>query len=185
MDMIGRRLQWKQRVALAVAFAVATPALATSPALGAEDGTVHATVTVGAPCITLPTTSVEFGTLTFSTPDTWSFKETPPMSVINCSGIPVDLLVRGTDATSATSAATWNLYGDGSGSCSQGPNAYGVGHVHGDYGYDHLTNLDQAAATGVPSGGRHSYRLTLLMPCTGSDGAGETMSFQAIFTATF
>jgi hypothetical protein len=186
--MTGKRLQWKQRVALAVALAVATPALATSPALGAEDGTVHATVTVGAPCITLDTTSVDFGTLSFNTPETNNFGQTPTLSVTNCSGIAVDLLVRGTDATSATSAASWSLYQGNVGACTLGPNAYRL--THWDLGGSiwwafHLTNSDQIAKVGVPAAGQHPYRLDLLMPCTGSDGAGETMSFQAIFTATF
>jgi hypothetical protein len=186
--MTGRRLQWKQHVALAVALAMATPAVVASPVLGAEDGTVHATVTVGAPCLTLETTSVDFGTISFNTPETNNFRQTDTLYVTNCSGTDANFLVRGTDAISATSAATWSLYQGNFGACTLGPNAYRL--THWDLGGSiwwafHLTTSDQIAKVGVPAAGQHPYRLDLLMPCSGSDGAGETMSFQAIFTATF
>jgi hypothetical protein len=188
-SMTGGRLPWRQSVAIAVALAVATPAVVASPALGAEDGTVHATVTVGAPCITLDTTSVDFGTVAFN-----SWRQTDTMFVTNCSGIPVDLLVRGTDATSATSTATWSLYQDSFvDQCAPyavGPNHYRLSHLEIRDGAAsvppvHLANSDQTVREGVPDAGQHAYKLHLLMPCTGSDGMGETMSFQAIFTATF
>lgn len=179
----GRR---SLRAALAAITAtVAAGLLAPLPAFGDDTGTVAATVTVAAPCILLDIAQVDFGTRSFNTVSTNIFSQSPTLTATNCSGTDENILARGTDATSV-GGATWTLYSAFTNPCNVGPDKYQLqyNNLGTGTGYS-LTTSDQEVATGVGAGVGHTYRLTLLMPCTGSGGAGETMNLQTILTAIF
>jgi hypothetical protein len=155
------------------------------PALAAENGTVDAQVTVATPCILVDPPSIDFGSLPFRSPTNPVISSLSPLiQLTNCGAGPEQMFGRGTDATIGGNPV-WTLgpYGP----CSGGLNEYSLRAVS-DYDIAHpiaLTTTDQVldiAAGGNPFAVR---RLDLVMPCTGSDGVGQIVTFQAIFTATF
>lgn len=176
------------RLALAVvAASIAAVALTPLVAFGGDSGTVSAQVTVAAPCIVLgaDSTSVDFGTKSFNTPTSNIFGQSPTLIASNCSGTTENILAHGTDATNGA-GDTWTLYDDFSNPCPIGLDRYQLsyGNLASGYGYP-LLNDDKTVATGIEAGAQHNFRLTLLMPCAGSSGAGTTMSFSTVLTATF
>jgi hypothetical protein len=162
--------------------AIAALAFAASaiPAFGDGSGTVSATVTAAAPCITVSNTSLDFGALPFSTPDAVSTKRLPEgaSNVASCSAQSERLFVHGTDATGPS--ASWTLAGASAGPCIVGPNKYGLSLR---FNFEVVPSDVQFAT--LPAGQSTSPEFGLTMPCTGSDGAGQTLSFQYVFTATF
>lgn len=163
------------------------------PAFSADSGTVNAQVTAMEACITVsPTTTVNFGTQPLSSPSLTSIASGAALGFTNCSTAQESVFVRGTDATGST--ATWAL---GAGGCSPGTNNYGIrfGDVV-DGAYVEVLQLSttnqgapNASTPGAPNtyaaGATRSYDPRLIMPCTGSNGTGQTMAMQFIFTATF
>jgi hypothetical protein len=167
-------------VACALALGASYFMLSALPASSADSGAVSAKVTVASPCITI-TDSLDFGVKAFS--KTWA----PPDSAFgtsssyaNCSAGSENVSFRGTDAKSQTSSATWTLVGY---TPNCGTNQYLLtvakqGASSGDYALKTDQPLETAAA-----GATRTLNLGLVMPCTGSSGAGETMTLQYIFTA--
>lgn len=168
-----------RRLVLAAVFAAVwiIPATAT---YASDNGTVDAQVTVAMPCleITDPTTTIDFGTLHFSPSTDTLVQANTSVTYHNCSGAEARVWAQGTDAQGTT--ATWGLDNPLSGGpCEWGVNRYRLtlGVVLGTTAVE----IDSALA-GDASASKLYY---LTMPCAGSDGAGETMSFQLTLTATF
>ena len=174
-----------RRIAIASAATLVLGGLAT-PAFAADNGSVDAQVTVATPCILLtePVSGTsDFGTLPFSTAGTTTEGQ-QPISYQNCGTAAQRIWAAGTDATGGD--ATWYL-GAGPGPiCDQPLNTYRIAL----FGLDgspvgailettpvELQSLEPPFVTRLSA--------TLSMPCVGSDGVGETMSFQILFTATF
>ena len=155
--------------------------LAAAPGLAADNGTVDAQVTVATPCIFIVTPWIDYGTVPFSTAsgDSIAYQQ---VTHENCSEARERIWAAGTDAASVS--ATWELdnFG-GSGACAQPLNTYGLRLLNTEL----LVDLTETAVEIEPLGPTASNwaSAALLMPCAGSDGAGQTMSFQIIFTATF
>lgn len=170
------------RLAAAVAL---TTALASSPitALAADSGTVDAQVTVATPCIIVSPTAVDFGTLSFTTLAVQGYSQRS-IQLQNCGTSPEQVYVRGTDATLGGSTV-WSLVA--ADPCSGGLNEYFLrARDNSNTGpFVGLTTTDQALETVSAGSNALTNELQLVMPCTGSDGAGQTVTFQAIFTATF
>jgi len=154
------------------------------PAWADESGVVTATVTAAAPCVLLTGTEIGYGVLPFSRDsEVAGATGAGPTTVENCSGGTQFLFVKGTDATSINSSATWALADPGgstSNPCSVGPNKYFSGLLFGGSPVQSLTTADQPALAGY---GTYEYEMT--MPCVGSDGAGETFQMAVVFTAAF
>ena len=106
-----------RRIAILLAAAAVWLLMTTFPSVGADNGTVNATVSTPAPCLTLDQTSVDFGVVPFSDGGT-SFA-LRPVEVTNCagSGVGENLFVKGTDATSAKSQTVWTLSGQNTAPC--------------------------------------------------------------------
>jgi hypothetical protein len=171
--------------------------LSAEPALGNESASVTARVTVASPCITVSlengASSVDFGTLGFSTDQILGAGIDDSASLANCSSQSENISVRGTDATSSTSSATWVL--KDTFNCSAGEiNRYRVAPAvfatnpqsNGGQPVSNsmwLKTTDQALYTAAASASNPAS-LMLTMPCTGSDGAGTSMNFQVIYTAS-
>jgi hypothetical protein len=181
----------KRVIALAAGVAVATAYFVVSalPAFSADSGTVNVKLTVATPCITVgPSTGIDFttsnGALEFSpsASNPKVYMSTTLMSVSNC-GSTANVYVKGTNATSSTSSATWTLV-------EQGPVAKNVYHA-GVVGQSppasfpvFLSPTTSFLYRLMPAGATDSIAATLDMALVGSDGAGETMSFQISYTAT-
>ena len=162
------------------------------PAIGSDSGTITGTVTAAAPCITIGTDTVDFGTLPFSTDPYGS----PPgriesrtlrdvSSYTNCSGAGASVYHRGTDAQSTTSSTKWTL-GDGGGganTCFE-PNVYKLAIWPQDGNAGFVVDKTNRLLETAPAGATRGLGVTLHMPCTGSSGAGENLAFQYILTAT-
>jgi hypothetical protein len=157
--------------------------IAPTTAAAADSGTVSAQVTVAAPCITVGP-NLDFGTARFTQGSTPI--PTRSTSYSNCSEWAQRIYARGTDAVSATSAATWQL----SPFINCDPNGLRLNEfiltLRTASGSTTLSDssdtlFDEAA----PAGATRALGTELIMPCSGSDGAGETMTFSIILTATF
>jgi hypothetical protein len=185
-------------------------AVSVVPAFGAGSGSVDMKVTVASPCLTVgPATPVDFGNQSFSTPSAQQTATSNAISFANCASVPENVTVRGTDATGPS--AVWTLVdsppsqfdptvgGQVINECLNAPppDKYSVrvevavGTETAVQGFNgHLSKLDTFLRTvsGVASfQGATTYPTVtkLLMPCTGSSGAGQAMSFQAVYTASF
>lgn len=186
----------KLRYLAAVASAVTALLAPALPAFGADNGTVNAKVTVAAPCLTVSftnpsVTALDFGTAPFQSSPAASRSLSNFFSVANCGASAENVSARGTNAVSATSTASWALEGTPLTSrCStQGPNTYyltteltnptNTGWLPTTF----LSTSDQTVASAVSPGSR-PVTVSLAMPCPGSAGAGETMNFQFIYTAS-
>lgn len=155
-----------------------------APSIGAEGGTVNATVVAAPPpCITLDRTNVDFGTLSFVTAPGISGVQT--VAVTNCAGGGFDesLLVSATDATTAIGSPVWSLQPTVD-PCTAGIDVFGLG-------VQNLGGGGTAAESGlfnpvgsVPAAGAASVDLELTMPCQGSNGQGESFGFDVNFLVT-
>jgi hypothetical protein len=153
-------------------------AVSAPPALGDSVGTVSAQVTVAAPCIQVTPAQVDFGTLGFSQDNLNTVGASRPVSAANC-GASSRLLGRGSNATSA-SGAVWALQPDGETICPT-PNNY-VQRVDTGAVSIPLGTQDRNLRT-LAVGETANLGAIVVMPCVGSAGAGEVMTFSYNFTA--
>lgn len=166
------------RLAVLIAFGW----VAAQPVVAADGGAVDVDVTVAMPCLIVYPTTIHFGTLPF-TPEQYSDAGVGMQAIgyDSCAGIDEIVSARGTDATGTS--ASWALSKDGVPCMTVGGNFYNLwlGGVSSGF----LDTTDQVIET-VSAGATGTVNnLFLRMPCVGSDGAGETMTLQVIFTATF
>ena len=159
---------------------IALWATSASPILASDNGTVDATVTVATPCISILTPTIDFGTLPFSAQDIDGTGQYS-VSYENCGATTERIWAAGTDATGTS--ATWNLIDYLTTACDQPLNTYRI-QVARDSISANLTETAQALELLASSTGSY-VGTTLFMPCSGSDGVGQVMSFQILFTATF
>lgn len=174
----------RRTLALAGGLAIAAAyfALSALPALSADTGTVNAQVTVATACITLDKTLLDFGSLSFSQPNQGGTSQ--PLTVTNC-GSAAKLFGRGTDAKNGAGTITWTLV-DGD-PCTVGINHYAssLGGSTPSWGVLLSTADKQLLGNSLlGSGSAATMGNGLLMPCTGSSGSGQIMSWQIVFTAT-
>lgn len=164
---------------LAAALWVASAA----PLLAADNGTVDAQVTVATPCILVSPSTLDFGTLPFTTLSNQGYAPRA-IQIENCGTSQEQLFGRGTDAT-ANAVTVWTL--SDTEPCNGGLNEYFLrARDNSNTGpFVALTTVDQPLEV-VGSGNLAlTNELQLVMPCAGSDGVGEVVTFQAVFTATF
>ena len=186
---------YKSRGVAGVAFVIAACALVPATAAAQSSGDVSGTVTVqqpASPCITIDNTSVAFGTLGFSpSPTSTIFGDANPSTTLtNCSGpsgsggVTQQLFARGSDATG--SGALWNLAATTT-PCSAGQDVYGytVRPNPGTANGTSLTATDVLLSSTWGPGPDAGWLHRIYMPCAGSSGAGQTMSTNVTFTATF
>jgi len=161
-------------------------ALTAVPSMGADTGSVTNTVTTRAPCMTLGQTTLDWGTRSFTQPGSPIGTGFQVVNVGDCSEQAQSLLVAGTAATSSTSAAAWQL--TNLVDCDAGADLYqvmadnvGLGDV------DPVIPLQDGVFQnigGVPGFGTTGVNIGLTMPCEGSSGQGETMTFGVDFLVT-
>ena len=168
-------------VAVAGALAACAIAGSTGPAFGQAqgEGTVSAQVTVAAPCIRVTPAQLDFGTLGFSQSAAAPVADSRALSIENCGTGSENIFAHGDNATS-TSGTTWTLEPNQPDLCST-PNRFRQRIGAGSLSIA-LSTQDTLIAP-VPGGQTVSWTAYLVMPCTGSSGAGQTMTFPYVFTA--
>jgi hypothetical protein len=187
-----------KRIAAFAVVALGCLAISALPTFGADSGTVDARVSVAAPCLSTTFfgggSGLDFGTLPFATA-TQNAGSTLNGNVIlkNCGVAQESVAVHVTKATNAT-GDVWDpvpvsAVGGGT-TCNAGVNKYklGVGQLNAA-GTNTLVFLNGLTETNVPfyapaAGDENPISSSLNMPCTGSAGAGPTMNFQCIYTAS-
>lgn len=182
-----------RRTAVLTTMALAAALVGTSTPVAAQDsGTVGATLTVAdaSACLTVTQTAVSYlDALDFSEPGSGAAARSDPLyAVDNCGSVDIDISVRGTDATATgPSGSTWALTGDPAFTtdCTT-LDVYAV-DVEADGGtvalFTMLTTTDQPAFDLTAGATATNIGHDLWMPCQGSSGAGDTMSFDVIYTA--
>ena len=172
----------RSRSILAAAVATTLWAAATAPVFATDNGTVDAQVTVATPCITVSPQSLDFGTLPFSTAAGTS-TQAMPVEISNCGAGPEQLYGRGTDA-SLGGATVWSLVSDQT-PCAAGVNTFNLIFLSSTPPNTYASTTDQLLETVGSGGVANNGAVSIAMPCVGSDGAAQTLSFQILFTATF
>jgi hypothetical protein len=138
------------------------------------------------PCILIDVTSLDFGTLPFSTEGSVS-SASRGLSTTSCSTGDETIYASGTGATGdGQPAGSWALSGDAGVPCDATPNLYGVG-LSGVVGEQSPQTVrvatDQRAWIDLSADDVAATTVDYLMPCQGSTGAGQTMTSQVTFTA--
>lgn len=187
----------KRLLPLAAGLGVAATVFVASalPAFGGDGGTANLRVTAAAPCLTVDAETVEFGVQPFHSGSLAApgYSGTPTIKVTNCSALEANVYGRGTDATGAS--ATWTLatsYLCSSGHLNKyalevwdGPMRIAGAHATALTTANQALYNDAGQQAAWPAGYSQDQRAVIYMPCTGSDGAGEEMSMQIVYTATF
>jgi hypothetical protein len=181
--------------AAAVAVATAVFTISALPAFSADNSTVAVKIMAvnAQACLTVsPTTEIDLGQTTFSTAPTANFVSLPTITVANCGNVSEFVAVKGTHATgTGPSPGFWTLTDSQSWTLCQSfsdRNTYGI-----SLGADlkpYLTTTDQFV-TDISSnkkpfaaGSTTPFNGGIKVPCSGSGGAGQSMSFQVVFTAS-
>jgi hypothetical protein len=177
---------------LVPAFVAAVFVLSAIPAFGGDSGALDAHVTVAAPCLTVALmttggTQLDFGVLPFSpSTTTWSSSTAPNHQVENCSPGAEKIYVRGTNAGSTTSRASWALSTNAT-LPGVGQNVYALRVTSDQFGnFTQLATSNRLLFGSVPANTVYNRLLPrIYMPLVGSAGAGERMDFQIVYTAAF
>lgn len=180
------------------ALAAAGLAAGAVPAFTADSGSVTVTITAetqATPCITVAPTSLDFGTMAFSTAGSLSTRfvggaGTSP-TVTNCGTAGQSLTLTGSNATGTS--GSWTISGDvrGTNQCPTLDRFNLTGHRELDANQGiHLTTFPRQV---LAPGGTDPYvqnpdvadnfGFTLDMPCDGSNGGGEQKTLTVTFTA--
>jgi hypothetical protein len=172
-----------QRRLLALVLASAW-ACAATPMLAADSGSVDAQVTVATPCLVVAPGAVDFGTLTFGS------NAYAGVTYTNCGSTYEKVYGRATDADGASGAWSLSPAFVGGASCASDPvtDAYRLNVLSNasfTFSPVALSTTDQLVETVASSATGDGDRLYITMPCPGSSGGGEVMSFQITYTATF
>jgi hypothetical protein len=179
------------RVAALGAIVLAILAASAGPVFGDDTGTVQATVTAATPCLLIQgSTSINFGTATFSTagPQFGNALAKPvgTSTLANCTAAAELLFARATDATGSGNAA-WSLQPNLDNPCTAGTDKFSV--MSGDGSFNQFLSTTNGEFASISAAGTlgdtKPIGFSMFMPCSGSSGAGQTMSFAYIYTATF
>jgi hypothetical protein len=159
--------------------------LAPASTMAAGEETVSAQVTVATPCITVGP-NVNYGTLAFSTVNPFvQVSASGTTSYTNCSVTSEKVYMRGTNAVSASSSATWRPISASTCSTAQQIVDVYLHSVSDGTGGAFLSLSDQLLNPAAAAGATRTLSTQMTMPCSGSSGAGETMTFSIILTASF
>jgi hypothetical protein len=180
--------------------AVAAAALVAGavPAFTADNGSVTVTITAEAqatPCITVAPTSLDFGTLQFSTAGSLSRRfiggaGTSP-TVTNCGTADQFMTITGSNASGTSGSWTISGEADGTNPCPTSDRFNLTGHREADANQGIQLTTSPVLVRAVGGVGPYvqgpslsdNFGFTLDMPCQGSNGAGEQKTLAVTFTA--
>ena len=169
-------------LALLAAGKVVTAPLAFSQ----ESGSVDAVVTIDGVCLTLSTNSIDYGTQSFSTSlggNNIANRVGPTLT--NCGSTNLDIAAEGTGASDGN-LLSWALSDTDSGVSAVCPTLNTYGHFISDLGLNEvdLDVLPQAFLAGVAPATGVPTDASLVLPCSGSDGAGQQFAFSIVYSAS-
>jgi hypothetical protein len=180
-------------VALAVAFAALGAGAA--PALTDSTGTVAVSVKAQAPaaaCLTVSPSSVDFGTLRFSTDNLAGQSGTQMPITVNFCGSAVGQNLFGSTTPASGSSGSWmpQAYDGSSVHPCPTPNQFYLEIAAARPTAFRFLTQDNAPVADGGAGpaavfpiGDEVFQLALFMPCQGSNGAGETKALTVTLTA--
>jgi hypothetical protein len=154
-------------------------------AFSQEGGQVDAVVTVNGVCLTLSLNAIDYGIQDFSTNQGNSVANQPGPDVGNCGTSNTDVSAYGTDATDGLSV--WVLTNTAAGSDPVCPTLSQYGHYVTEVGSPTPVDLDlqpQSFLTGLAPGAFSPTEASLVLPCSGSSGAGNQFAMSIIYMAT-
>ena len=154
-----------RRLTMVGIVAAAWLAVTALPTLGEDNGIVNATVATPSPCMTLDVTVADFGTHPFGIDNSIASEEY--VKVFDCSGAEQTVYIQGSDALSIQDTI-WSL--QTSDPCLAGPNTFRLA-AHNE-------------TSSIAGSSQADIKFSLVMPCQGSDGQGETMAFDISFLVT-
>jgi hypothetical protein len=179
----GRPGRWP---AVLVVAALLAMVFAAAPVSAAPSGDIDATITVEGPCITLPTVPIAFGSVGFSQATSNNQDSALPVTVGLCaSGQPQELYARASDATGDLTGAWALQYWDGvTLICDGGTDVFGAALALGSDPTTWLSSTaDALLGTTLKTQTSTFAAPSVLMPCSGSTGVGETMTYTYTITA--
>jgi hypothetical protein len=176
---------------VALLASAAVPALGAMPAFTAtpaDSGSVVGTVTAqgGGACLQLSSTAASFGTLPFSTrTQTSSGQGSPTPTFQNCGNFNETISIAGSDASGPNTS--WSLTNQAGNPCIKADgstqiNVYGLSYDAQPVGSAQISKTATPIST-YAAGATTPLALTLSMPCVGSAGDGQTVSFSVNLTA--
>jgi hypothetical protein len=168
-------------------------AASAAPAFSADSGSVVGTVSVPAPpapCIQLSDQALDYGVRPFSTAAAVS-SIGRSLLLTNCGTAGENVLASATDASGPSGSWTLFAWPTFVGNPCPTTNTFSLLWGLGDPGSQNMSlsstprmATDTSGAPWVvPAGHVSGTNLGLFMPCQGSNGAGETKTFTATFTA--
>jgi hypothetical protein len=163
------------------------------PALSADSGAVAVSVTAqaaAAPCLTVSPSSVDFGTLPFSTNNGAGLSKGETDITVNFCGTSTGQNLLGSTTNATGPGGSWTpLAYDGTIHPCPDLNQFYLS-IFGFTSFELNMNGTPApvlASLGGPPAvfplGDKVFRLSIRMPCQGSNGAGEAKTLTATFTA--
>lgn len=181
--MTTARRRWS--TAILVAGALAGALASHAPLLAAEE-TITAQVSAlsSTACLQVSSTAIDFGALPFGAAGQLA---DPPITVTNCATVAGDILAKGTNATGDAGAA-WFLSDFPDTFCGAGgllelaPNSYIV-RVDTGTSQIPINRHNHTQIVTLASGASKALNHRISMPCPGSAGGGQTMTFQIVYLA--
>jgi hypothetical protein len=140
----------------------------------------------GGACLQLTNTSVSFGTLPFSTRTQGSSGQgSPTPSFQNCGNFNESISISGSDAAGPNT--TWGLTNNSGNPCLKADgstqiNVFGLSYDAQPVGHVQITKTATPIST-YAAGATTPLALQLAMPCIGSSGDGQTVTFSVNLTA--
>ena len=180
------------------ALAVAGLAAGAVPAFTADSGSVTVTITAqpaATPCITVAPTTLDFGTLAFSTAGTLSRRFIGGTGVsptaTNCGTADQTMTITGSNANSTSGSWTITGAADGTNPCPTLNQFNLTGHREADANQEIRLTTSPVLVRAVGGIGPYvqgpglsdNFGFTLNMPCQGSNGAGEQKTLTVTLTA--
>ena len=155
-----------------------------APAWAADNGTIDATVSVEGPCIEIGSPTVDFGAQGFSTTGSDNLPFAAAVSVTNCSASYVDLYATASDASNLGDTVIWSMTDafdpDTQDIC---PSTDTFAASLGDGIYDYWLSKSSDTLVTQRAHSMVSLYPKMAMPCSGSHGSGQVMSFTYTVTA--
>jgi acyl-CoA hydrolase len=173
----GSRRKW----VLIVIVSMVSLLIATIPAGAEPSGAVEATVSVEGPCLTVSATSVDFGVAALSNNGENTQASAELFNVTNCSSQVQLLFASASDAVgNATGGWTLDQWDESALACAWDTDTFGAAlNYTAPPGYPFWLPAGAAdmQISTQAGGDTNEYGPLLLMPCTGSSGVGEIMTF--------
>lgn len=172
---------------VAMGLAVLLSAALWLPSAAQSEDAVTASVTVQNVSVTISPSTVDYGTLSFEATQRSGTAASPFFTATNNGNVDEDFNVRGTDAT--FTGGSWTIQAAAP-TCPSQTNLFQHSVIGVTSGADdgEILMTDETSgtdlATGLGANGTKDFNSKIYLPCSGSDGLGETASTTITIVAT-